>query len=504
MGIYDTLRNQTVRIRTAGNNDAARALIPRAKKVIEKVQGSLELGVNEGMNKTQRILLDDYSYLDINIQAGVVSPIIQATITSRVEKAAQVSAELKDIIDLHCPGFPVGKEGKRMFTQLLGDMPDTPEERKSFKQVENYIYGAVRGVQVGCTPPNNLSGWVSYFRPDLSQHPDGGVLYNGARMNQFGIDGFGNVNMESGDQRWGGLGFGTTYFPQDLIGGFETVCGGINCYYVECGATNFIGVNGNIGAEYGWTFTPQSAGGVFFDGANPPPMPYFTYTFPQWRLNRGVRYGSGYEQTGLVDQEGNDLLLERRAVVVQGQSFRTDNELVFLEKNPLFGCPRGIGVFYNGSDGVPISEVATYYDVTTGAYVPDRGNSDYPMEDGLAGWCGIFASTADCYDLNWFMANVAALCPSLTGGIGSLPMIQTLKFVGAQNTPYLVATPDIQGDLGYASPSTNSRTFWFNQDSEGYITDWELQDWKDGKTAKDSDMSFTGWVPPPQTFPFPE
>lgn len=501
MGIYDSYRNQNVKIRFEGNNDAAKALLPRAKKIIEKVQGSLDLGINQGINKTQRILLDDYSYLDINISPGVTTPIVLATITSRIEKAAQVGAEIKEIVELYCPGLPVGEPGKRLFTQLMGDELDTPEERKSFKQVENYIYGAVRGVQVGCSPPDNFSGWVTYFRPDLSEIPQGGVLYNGARMTQFGIDGYGNVNMESGDQRWGYLGFATTFFPQSLSSDFDNICGGINCYYVSCGATNFIAVNGQVAWDnLGWAGGGGGtvAGGVAWDGAEPPPNgPYFTYNYPNWRINRGVRHGSGYEQTGIVDQDGNEILLERQAVVVQGKSFNCDQELVFLEKNPLFGCPRGIGVFYNGADGTSLED--TLY--TGQALV---GNRDYPMEDGLSGWCSIFASTQDCYDLNWFMANVASLCPQLTGGIGSLPMIQSLKFVGDRNTPYLLATPNIQGDLGYAAPSTCGRTFWFYQDSQGYITDWDLQDWANGVKSQESDMSFTGWVPAPRTFPFAE
>ena len=54
MGLYDELRNQNVRITVDGDKNYAAGLFGKVKRIIEKVQGKLDLGVNEGFLKQQR------------------------------------------------------------------------------------------------------------------------------------------------------------------------------------------------------------------------------------------------------------------------------------------------------------------------------------------------------------------------------------------------------------------------------------------------------------------
>jgi hypothetical protein len=455
MGIYDTLRNQTVKVRTAGNSDAAKALIPRAKKVIEKIQGSLDLGINEQMNKTQRILLDDYAYLDVNISAGVTSPIITATITANVERAAQVGEEIKTIVVNRCPGLPLGEPGRRLFTQLMGDTEELSEEIWSFQRIPEDKYSS------GTAEFDNeigQSSWYNWKRVDLKGSP---IRYRGDVYDNVGIDASGNVNFDLGN-RWADLGYATDG-PCILGGGY--LC---DTWIAQCDAHNYIAQNAFVGSDAGVMTVPQEElfryrilAGLGID-------PYGV----------AVRAGEAVQPTGEQDQDGNYVFVLRKAVIFQNigiPNVYPDSELVFLEPDAMLGCPRAIGVFYNAFDGTPLRE----------AY---PGNNSFVMDDGLDGWCSVAATTSDTYDINWFCENAASICPSLTNGVGSFPVLTTLKFVGANNQPYAYATPVFQSDLGYAALAYAGRTFWFLQDGQGHIQQALLQDWITGQLASEDDF----------------
>lgn len=477
MGIYDELRNQNVKIRTKGNTDAARSHFGKVKKIIEQIQGSLELGVNEGFNKTQRVPLDDFSILDIQISPGVLTPMIQATITARAPEGERAVAVIKDLVLENCPPLPQGREGRRMFTQLMGDRSDTTEDQKNYQQIGAERFSWTLGTFI------NEALQTEYWRHSRVDLKDWEITYRGQEHKSVGLDFNGSVNFSG--NRWSALG---TNHVSGYCSNFSNLFA--SCFEVPywCDSDNYIRI-----------FSVAAYNGTIIGNAVlPSTAPWDAETL---RV-RGVRVGEAYQATNLKDEDGFTIMVRRRAVVFQRAGGKTtvfntrlqanvdyiypDGELVFLERDPFLSCPRAIGVFYNGSDGenlFPEYEQGDWSDGRLGTF------------EGINGWCdtfGTFTNTADVYDWAWYCQNALQLCPIFLGGVGVAPGVTHLSFVGAGNRSYIDATPQFQTDYGYATAAYCGRTFWFPQNSQGYIDRIILQDWRDGQEASEDDVYVDG------------
>lgn len=487
MGIYDSLRNQTVSISVKGNVERARSHVGRVKKIIEKIQGGLDLGVNEGMLKTQRVALDDATIMDVSVTPGVTTPIIRATITAGVSEAREGIEEISEILLSSCPSLPQGRPGARLFTQLMGDTQDVTEEKKSFQLLpwSNYTWYT----RTFFTDP--YAGWWNPVWVDMGDYP---ITYRGQTYDRLGL-GYqnGSIQFDQGDG-WADIstnhetGACTGYFGNN----FDQCTGGGGAespvpFY--CDLNNYISYGGGAGFQGGFGLTPS-----VFDPISESELPFI-----------GVRVGEAFEATDYEDSDGNKIMRSYRGSVWTTPGyyytrFNTrlqadvtyigpDHQMVFLDRDPVLGCPKAMGIFINGSDG------EQYYLPKQGDYSDGRLGTF----EGRNGWCdtfGTFTNTADVYDRNWFCQNVVRLCVIVLNNVGIFPGLTNWRFVTTGNRSYITADPygdGSGGDAGYATAPYCSRCFWFEQDGAGYINSIILQDWSDGRKAQESDVWIDNW-----------
>lgn len=489
MGIYDSLRNQTVSISVKGNVERARSHAGRVKKIIEKIQGGLDLGVNEGMLKTQRVALDDATIMDVSVAPGVTTPIIRATITAGVSEAREGIEEISEILLSNCPPLPQGRPGARLFTQLMGDTNDLSEEEKTFQLLpwSRYSYYT----QTFSSDP--YAGW---WKPVYVDMKDWEIEYRGRKHERVGLGYFnGSLSFSDGD-RW----------SDDIVTNHETgACTGyFDNVYDQC--------SGGGGAEAPIPFYCDSdnyisygGGAGFFSNFGSTPSS-FAPIQESFLPGIGVRVGEAYGATDLEDSDGNKIMRIYRGSVWTdpgGKSTRfntrlqadvdyisPDKQIVFLDRDPVLSCPKAIGIFWNGSDGMPY---------TAGSGQGDFSDGRLGTFEGRSGWCdtfGTFTNTADVYDRNWFCQNVVRLCPIVLNNVGVFPGFTNIRFVTTGNRSYITANPygdGSGGDAGYATAPYCSRCFWFEQDGAGYINSIILQDWSDGRKAQESDFWIDNW-----------
>jgi len=122
MGVFDTdglFRDMSRNVGLHGNLDVAETWMKPAMKIVEVMQGILDLGHNEGMRTASYQLAPDTS-MKVTISPGAMEPIARVDITSDFPEPGEEKLRSKKPPMTQCPRLPLGRPGLRMFSQLFG------------------------------------------------------------------------------------------------------------------------------------------------------------------------------------------------------------------------------------------------------------------------------------------------------------------------------------------------------------------------------------------------
>lgn len=450
MGIFDDFRNQNIRITYSGDRNRAAAFAPKAKQIIERAQGLLDLGVNLGFTRSTRFVLDNDTVLDLKITDGVTSPMVSGNITAKTPTAVSGAVEVKNLVEAYCPPLPEPQPGRRMFTQLFdGSDRSVPENDRAFRLYDSDTWQSFGSIPYSCTYEggNTYTGTHQWMNVSLSGLSP--VIWRGQERDSF-------VSDDNFGLFWGTKTGRFEIAPPYFQNGAPCNLGCLNSN--DCGP--------DCGGEDCRNYIHALAGSKFGTGA------------AQLADEYRIRFGTGLQFTDVTDSLGNAIAIERTAHVFQrrGSSiskfvdrngngdftgdFNTpDVEIVFLQRDPFYGCGRALGIFYNADDGV-------------GLFGDDQGA--WTSVEGLRGWGDTFGQdlTPDSYDLNWFCQNANRLFPLLGPPtfLGTFPRLMGLQIMGSDNSPIAYASPTIVGGLGYANAAYAGRSFWMYLDGDGFFT----------------------------------
>jgi len=138
MGVFDNeglFREKAINFGFHGDGNIAQSHAHRVHKIVETMQGILDLGHNEGMIHTEFQLTND-TRVFVKIYSGATSPIWRVDIVSTPEAPPELEPPpYRPEINEDCPLLPLSRPGVRMFSQMLDcdiqeECPSTFEKRE--------------------------------------------------------------------------------------------------------------------------------------------------------------------------------------------------------------------------------------------------------------------------------------------------------------------------------------------------------------------------------------
>jgi hypothetical protein len=421
---------QRPRIRLIGNEDAAQSYIPLANKLLGQLQSSLaeNANANLGQGLDHSFELDDGTKIDVRLQPGITNRLAQIDIT--VPTGVRVEGEVEVPSRQDCPLPPFGRPGQRLFTQLYG-----PDDADADQSPWTRIDATERQFQfeIPDLPIVNDGRYYRYVA-NLVDPETGeglGMQLFGKEVTTVWISDRGTVGFAG--PRWANVN------GPDFV---DSPCTrGVGDGYINYDTGSFKGT-ANFGNEDLYNYVTGNAGSLseLTDFSQiPAPRVFF-----------------GVINDRVVDSNGELAEVERLAVVFQfpsNRTFRPSFEIVYLGEAA--GCPPYLGWFYGGSDGAnPIGDA----------------EGDWPMNDGLGGWCGVvslFDLTSDRYTTTWVCEEIQSACNEF---FAFAPPETNFMMVGAGNKAlaYGAFRGSQTGFLGYATPVMAGRTFWIELTADGF------------------------------------
>jgi len=344
MGIFDEERNWTTRFRYTGDNPKAGVVFrPLALKVLERLKGNLDLGLNLGMSFTKHIVLDDNTIMHIRIDPGVTNEMADINIVSDMPSHKRPTQIGEEFDTNFCPPLPVSDEGE-VFSELLG---------MNFNEMDTD--GDEDLITIGTddfdTPDGNFEENLDWYKHDLERP----IRFMGQEREFFYIN--------AAQWTFSGLPFHANFSPApmiDFIAGNDCAGGGIDF----CGQ-NVINGNG-VWDNFGE--------GILFNWGHSMAIHHPPSRTPEGvtglidNLNGGTRllriYDGPFIQTTATGQAN-----VRRCVILQLNNF----EVVYVYSGQIgfgdaraSGCPAAIGWFFR-DPSFPVVFPGDVLDVDTGS-----------------------------------------------------------------------------------------------------------------------------------------